>query len=154
MLTIENAQLTDAKFLTELTLRSKDYWNYGSDLMEEWRESLTVTSSYIASNKVIVLKQRGTIIGYYSVVHLAEAEVELDNLFIDPIYIGNGHGDRLMKHFLDQQREKGTVRITLYSDPNAEAFYTKYGFKVIGRVESSQPGRFLPTMERTVIPDK
>lgn len=35
---ITNAKREDAKTLTELTIRSKNYWGYGHAQIEEWRD--------------------------------------------------------------------------------------------------------------------
>jgi len=44
---IEKANKTDAKQLTELTIRSKSHWNYSKQQIEAWRNDLTVTEDYL-----------------------------------------------------------------------------------------------------------
>ena len=52
---IIRAQKNDAKHLTELTLRSKNYWNYGEQQIEEWKEELTISEDYIEENEIFQL---------------------------------------------------------------------------------------------------
>lgn len=149
-LSFENASILHADVLTALTFRSKDHWKYGADQLMQWKEALTISPTYIETNEVIVLKHNHVIIGYYSYIDAEAFAVELDNLFIDPDYIGQGYGTVLMHHFLNRMKEKNTVKIMLYADPHAEQFYAKHGFKVIGEFESSQAGRYLPMMGLTI----
>ena len=51
---IGKANKTDAEKITELAIRSKDYWNYGAKQIEEWRDGLTITSKYIDENQVYI----------------------------------------------------------------------------------------------------
>ncbi|HKO76105.1 MAG TPA: GNAT family N-acetyltransferase, partial [Flavobacterium sp.] len=73
--------------------------------------------------------------------------VLLDNLFILPEYIGKGFGKYLMNDFLNRMKEEKFNKITLDSEPNAESFYLKFGFKKIGEFETSIKNRFMPIME-------
>ena len=97
--------------------------------------------------KFIKLKKDDKLIGYYSFQSVDYEKVKLDNLFIDPEFIGRGYGKILMSHFFKQAKNKGFKNIYLDSDPNAEKFYQNLGFKVIGQLESSIKNRFLPIME-------
>ncbi|MFT6245466.1 MAG: hypothetical protein ACJA0U_003079 [Salibacteraceae bacterium] len=44
---IEIASTSDAKDLTDLTIRSKSYWGYSSEQIEEWRDDLTISADYL-----------------------------------------------------------------------------------------------------------
>lgn len=70
----------------------------------------------------------------------------MDNFFIHPNYIGKGYGKVMMEDFMARVKGKAN-KITLDADPNAALFYRKLGFKVVGKLATSIPGRFLPVME-------
>lgn len=144
---IEKAQIDDAKKLTELTIRSKSFWSYSAEQIEEWRDDLTISSEYIDQVNVYKLIEENELIGHYSYFELDQKTVKLDNMFLEPTLISTGRGKVLMNHFVQHVRDNGVEKIQLDSEPNAEAFYRKCGFKVIGQLESSIKNRFLPIME-------
>lgn len=147
---ITKADNTDADKLTALTIRSKSYWDYGTEQIEKWRNVLTITTEYIENNEVYLLIDNGQLIGYYSFFKESEKAIKLDNLFVDPPFIGKGYGKKLMDDFYLRIKKAGYEKIVLDSDPHAEEFYKKLGFRVVGKLETSIKNRFLPIMELEV----
>ncbi|MDH3323686.1 MAG: GNAT family N-acetyltransferase [Flavobacteriaceae bacterium] len=143
---IEKAKKIDAEKLTALTIRSKSYWDYSSEQMKVWKDELTISSDYIDCNEVYILKDKKAFIGYYAFIILNDKKVKLDNIFIEPKYIGKGYGKHLMNNFMNQIKLNGFEKIELDSDPNAVDFYKKFGFKVVGQLASSIKDRFLAIM--------
>ncbi|MEX0273911.1 MAG: GNAT family N-acetyltransferase [Flavobacteriaceae bacterium] len=144
---IERAHKVDATELTELTIRSKDYWNYGEKQIEEWREELTITPKYVEENHVYKGTKKGMLMGFYAYNPENSKNVKLNFLFVAPEFIGHGCGKILMTDFLRRIEKKGYEKVVLDADPNAEKFYERMGFKAIGKLKSSIEGRFLPIME-------
>jgi len=144
---VEKANITDNEILTAITKKSKAYWGYSEEQILKWSTNLTVTQDYIKENRTFKLIKENTIIGYYSYILKEEKIVKLDNLFVLPEYIGKGFGKYLMDDFLSRMREEEIEKVTLDSEPNAEKFYLKIGFKKIGEVETSIKNRFMPIME-------
>ncbi len=138
---------SDAKALTELTMRSKDFWNYGIELIESWREELTITPHFIEDTEVYKLQSHDGILGFYAYSFQQERTVKLEFLFIEPNEIGKGIGKLLINDFLKRLKSTKTKRILLDADPNAEEFYQKFGFQSVGKLASSIEGRYLPIME-------
>lgn len=149
---VKKALKEDHIALTILTKLSKNHWGYGAEQIKLWADDLTVSAEYIESNYVFKLCIDDTIIGYYAYCFeedKGKQTIVLDNLFINPEYIGKGLGKYLMEDFLKRIDKENWESIVLYSDPNAEKFYHKLGFEVIGQKETSIPGRFLPKMKLT-----
>ncbi len=144
---IEKATPKDYEILTQITKKSKAYWGYSEEQIEKWNDNLTISQNYIQTNTVFKLTNKNTIIGYYSYINKQENIVKLDNLFILPDYIGKGFGKYLIQDFLIRMRDNNCKKITLDSEPNAEKFYQKMGFKKIGQFETSIKNRFMPIME-------
>ena len=144
---IEKAFKTDSKDLTALTLRSKGYWNYGKNQIEQWREELTITEKYIENNQVYKLVINTVLIGFYAYKAKNKTVVKLNYLFIEPKHIGKGYGKLLMQDFLKRTEDSDFENAILDADPNAEEFYAKLGFRVIGKLNSSIKDRYLPIME-------
>ncbi|MCV9930212.1 GNAT family N-acetyltransferase [Flavobacterium sp. LS1R49] len=146
-MTIEKANITDHEILTEITKKSKAYWGYSAEQILQWDKNLTITQEYIKDNYVFKLLSEDLTIGYYSYFIEEKQNVILDNLFVRPEYIGKGFGKYLMDDFLNRIRESKFEKITLDSEPNAEAFYSKVGFVKVGEFETSIKNRFMPIME-------
>jgi ribosomal protein S18 acetylase RimI-like enzyme len=146
-MTIEKAISSDHQTLTEITKKSKAYWGYSDKQIEIWSEFLTVTKVYITTQSVYKVIVENKIAGYYSFLYEDEKTVKLDNLFFLPEYIGKGLGKAVMNHFLELISKTNVTKIILNSEPNAEHFYTKFGFVKVREIETSIPNRFLPVME-------
>ncbi|OXA98933.1 hypothetical protein B0A75_12760 [Flavobacterium oncorhynchi] len=146
-MTIEKANIIDDEILTSITKKSKAFWGYSAEQIQEWDKNLTISQDYIKEHNVYKLTVNNLIIGYYSYFFKDEREIELDNLFILPEYIGKGLGKYLVLDFLNRIKDQKAERIILDSEPNAEDFYAKMGFVKIGEFETSIKNRFMPIME-------
>ncbi len=149
---IEKAHRGDAEKITDLTIRSKNNWNYGDSQIAEWKDELTITSKYIDENQVYKLTINNELIGFYAFRPENNELVKLNFLFIEPKYIGKGHGKILITDFVKRIEKTGYKKATLDADPNAEKFYESVGFKVVGKLKSSIKDRFLPIMEIEIKP--
>ena len=143
---IEKANLIDNEILTDITKKSKAYWGYSEEQILKWDSNLTISQEYIEKNQVFKLTYENIIICYYSYI-IIEKNVKLDNLFILPEHIGKGFGKFLINDFLNRIKKEKFKKVILDSEPNAENFYIKIGFKKIGEFETSIKNRFMPIME-------
>lgn len=144
---ILKANPNDYEILTQITKLSKAYWGYSKEQILKWNDNLTISEVYIINNNTFKLSFEDKIIGYYSYIIEKENDIKLDNLFILPECIGKGYGRFLIKDFLNRMKNQNFKKIILQSEPNAEEFYTKMGFKKIGAFETSIKNRFMPIME-------
>ncbi|MCO5228215.1 MAG: GNAT family N-acetyltransferase [Thermomicrobiales bacterium] len=72
----------------------------------------------------------------------------LDDLFIDPTFIGQGLGGRLLQHLITLARNRGISAIEFDAEPHAVGFYERYSAHTIGERSSTVvPGRTLPITE-------
>lgn len=148
---IIQANTDDHIILTEITKKSKAYWGYSEDQMNEWSNLLTITKDYIKNNKVYKLCVNNSVVAYYSYFNIEENSVRLDNLFVLPESIGKGYGKLLMTDFILKIKQSKRARILLDADPNAQKFYESFGFTKIGQIETSIKDRFLPIMEKKLL---
>ena len=139
---------TDAERITEIALISKAFWGYSEELVESWRDDLTVTSKMIETMKVFKFLQEDVIVGFY-ILNIPDTDsVELEFLFVLPDFIGKGIGEELLNNAVKEEKLMHCHTMTVLADPNAETFYQSQGFKVIEKKKSSIPNRFLPVMEK------
>lgn len=121
-MTIQKAIPSDHEILTQITKKSKAYWEYSNEQIEIWAQFLTVSKEYIETNPVYNLVAEDQIVGYYSFFHESENTIKLDNLFVLPEFIGKGFGKVLMNDFLLRIKDQNVQKIVLNSEPNAEIF--------------------------------
>ncbi|MEM7208011.1 MAG: GNAT family N-acetyltransferase [Pseudomonadota bacterium] len=146
---VRPAARSDAAALTDISFRAKAYWGYSDEFMRLCTNELTVTAHDIESPDFLyyVAESSSGTIGFYSLAVLTKTEYELDAMYIDPDYIGQGIGKTLIQHARVTSRGKGIECLTIQSDPNAEAFYKAMGATKIGERESaSVGGRMLPLL--------
>jgi N-acetylglutamate synthase-like GNAT family acetyltransferase len=108
---------------------------------------LTVRAQAIQENVYMVLEEAGSIVGYYSLEAPQDTSITLENLFIEPAWIGKGCGSALLRHALHKAAEQGYTTVVLESEPNAVGFYRKMGAEQYSQLDSKLvPGLILPLM--------
>lgn len=144
---IRPARPDEIQDLSDLCLRSKAHWPYDAVFIEACRDELTVHASDIEQHALRVAELAGRPVGVIKLVSTANS-VDLDLLFVDPDYIGEGIGRALLEWGIDFARAQGFHSMTTVADPYAESFYALMGFEKTGEAPSgSIPGRTLPAME-------
>lgn len=144
----------DAEILTKISFESKAYWDYPKEYFENWKNELTIRPDFIKKNQVFVLENGREVIGFYSVAELL-ADIEafgimiekgnwLDHLFISPMHIGKGYGEKMFMHLRNFCKEKGLTEIKIFADPNSRGFYEKMGCKYIREFPSAIAHRTIP----------
>ena len=137
----------DAELLTVLALRSKAHWGYSVEFMAACREELTQSPKKISAAEFyfFVSEVEGTLTGFYALEQLSPGQFELEALFVEPDWIGQGIGRLLMEHAKAEARRQGGKSIHIHADPNAAGFYEAMGGILTSKKEfASIPGRFLP----------
>ena len=144
----------EAQLLSALALRSKGYWGYSADFLDECRSELTVDESRFGSDgyQCFVALVGNSIVGFYALEKLSANAYELDALFVEPERIGSGVGRFLVQHAVQRLSERGAERLLIQGDPNATGFYVAAGARTIGsRKSGSIPGRELPLFEIEIV---
>lgn len=158
---IRRAKREEAKILTKISFRSKEYWNYPQKYFEIWRNELTITPGYIEANEVFVFELDGDVVGYYSLVELSEdIEVSgitidkgfwLEHMFIEPAKIGNGIGTRMFNHLRNRCHSRGINELGILADPNSRGFYEKMGCVFNREYPSTIKNRTTPYLQLRIL---
>jgi N-acetylglutamate synthase-like GNAT family acetyltransferase len=141
------AKPTDANTLTKIALESKAHWGYTDEQLESWRDDLTILPETFDSwngSKFVIDDE---IAGFYLLNRVNARTCYVEFLFVRTKFIGKSIGKQLIEHAIVSCRTNSCEVLNVLSDPNAESFYAKHGFKTMYQTESSIPGRFLPEME-------
>ncbi len=144
------ADISDAKKLTEIALKSKTFWGYSKLDLESWREDLTITPKMITKCNICKFIVDDIIAGFYVLNPPKEDLIELEMLFVTPEFIGKGIGKKLLLHSFKKAIHLNAKYMTLLADPNAVPFYESKGFYEIDKKESSIANRFLPVMQKNL----
>lgn len=143
-------RVSDADTLTEIAMRSKAHWGYDRSFMAACRAELTMTPARILDEVVVVAESdSGEPVGFGSYRRNGGNTVEITNCFVVPEAMGAGVGRRIVSA-LDASAEAESMAVMLVdSDPQAQVFYERLGFSLIGESPSgSIAGRLLPRLRR------
>ncbi len=149
-MTIRRARPDEADALTALATRAKAHWGYGAEFMARVSEAMTLVAADIGAHEVHVLEDpSGAMVGFHRVIPGDQAELE--DMWVEPDAMGQGHGRRLFEHAVAIARSLGATVLELDADPNAVGFYERMGMERTGETPSTLiPGRALPRMRITL----
>ena len=134
---------SDLEFLNEIIKASKSYWGYDVDFMKKFMEKFALTSDYIGQKNTYVASLETNNVGLYSFSRNKDNQLELDNFFLHPDYIGQGVGKIMWDHCVKSAKSYKDRFFLLWSDPHAEGFYFKMGCEKIGERKSPMmPNRY------------
>jgi putative acetyltransferase len=129
---IRIATTEDAQSIHELhtiSVRSLCKEHYSEEQINAW-----LTGRYpegyrgIARHEMFVFEDDDGIKGFG---HAVEGEILA--IFVDPEYINQGIGSDILKHAIKLATKDKTCLVKLKSTLNASGFYSKFGFKVVGK---------------------
>lgn len=152
-LRLRPARLDEAGRLSALALRSKAHWGYDAVFLEQCRAELAVRPGYIEDGLCLVAEDADGILGFIACDRIAADRAEISHLFVAPEAIGRGVGRALIDAAVAKLEAQGVLVLQTASDPHAEAFYHRAGFRTVGcQPSESIPGRLLPTVRRQLAP--
>ena len=70
----------------------------------------------------------------------------LEDLWVEPAWIGRGVGRLLFEHAAEQARERGARRLEWEAEPNAQGFYEHLGATYVRDSEVTEWGRVLDVL--------
>ena len=130
--------------LKEIALAAKGFWGYEPERVREWADQGDFSPERLRELTVFVAEADGRAIAWASLI--ARDEVAwLEDLWVEPDWIGKGVGARLFRHAADHARSSGAHALEWEAEPNALGFYEKMGGKHV-RDSRSEWGRTLSVM--------
>jgi ribosomal protein S18 acetylase RimI-like enzyme len=147
---VQRALPSDAETLTRIAHAAKRHWGYPEEWIARWRDDLTFTPAYIREHSVFTIGEANRIMGCCA-FDIHETSLEIAHMWMLPEYMGKGLGRQLLAASLEAMIDQyPRPLITVISDPNAQRFYERSGFRKTGMTESYPPGRFLPVLEKRI----
>jgi GNAT superfamily N-acetyltransferase len=148
MIPIRRVRPGETDALSRIAIAAKRHWGYPEHWTEIWIPQLTFTPDYFETNESWAAVEQDAPIAFYT-VQARNGSAWIENMWVDPAWIGRGVGRQLYIHAMIRSRELGHKILQLEADPNALGFYEKMGMKKIGERRSEVDGqpRILPIME-------
>jgi GNAT superfamily N-acetyltransferase len=113
----------DHQRVRELTFESKAHWGYDRDFVRRWAEGLTFESE----QERWVAEVDGVIVAWAGLFPPVDGVAVLDDLWVDPAWLGHGLGRQLFELAADRARELGAERLEWGAERHALGFYEKMG---------------------------
>ena len=113
--------------------------------MREWADQGDFTPQRLQELIVFVADSGGSAIGWASLIPKGEVGW-LEDLWIDPDWIGKGVGSLLFRRSANLARTLGARRLEWEAEPNAIGFYEKMGGTYVRESEQTEWGRYLSVM--------
>ena len=137
---IIRAKPSEAATLSAIAWAAKAFWNYPSDWMEQWREQLTITPTFIAENEAFGAIINRQTVAFHALLQSADV-LRLEHLWVLPDWMGQGIGRALFRHAAERAAARGALNLTIEADPNAEPFYRRMGAVRSGVIATEIDGR-------------
>ena len=130
--------------LQAIAIAAKCHWGYPPAMVQGWAD-VDLTPAALSARRVFVADVGDQAVGWASLIQRGELCV-LDDLWVDPDWMGQGIGTDLFAHALDQARATGASRMEWEAEPNASGFYAKVGGRYLRDSEPTAFGRVLAVM--------
>ena len=144
-ISIRPPRADEGERLRAIARAAKAYWGYDEDWVHGWAAQGDFSPEALAARPVLVAELGGHAIGFASLILEGETCV-LDDLWIDPNWIGRGIGTRLFEACAERVRDLGATRMEWEAEPNAVGFYEKLGGRYLRESEPTELGRVIPVM--------
>lgn len=141
---IRSGKPNEGARLKEIAIAAKGFWGYEPDRVRQWADAGDFSPQRLGRLIVFVAESEGRAIGWSSLIRRGDVGW-LEDLWIEPEWIGKGIGAVLFRHTAAHARELGATRLEWEAEPNAIGFYEKMGARYL-RDSVSEWGRTLWVM--------
>ena len=132
----------DFERLRAIAVEAKAHWGYDRALVEEWAHDGDFEPESLRRRLLYVAEEDGRPVGWAALIPRGEVGW-LEDLWVDPAWIGRGLGRALFEHVAAAARERGARRLEWEAEPNAHGFYERMGAAYLRDSEETEWGRVL-----------
>jgi GNAT superfamily N-acetyltransferase len=146
-LTIRIREGTEADFerLRAIAVEAKAQWGYDRALVEEWAQGGDFEPESLRARLLYVAEAEGAPVGWAALIPRGEVGW-LEDLWVEPAWIGQGLGRALFEHVAAEARRRGARRLEWEAEPNAQGFYEHLGGAYVRDSEETEWGRVLQVL--------
>lgn len=98
-------------------------------------EAVSIPVEQFTGGMVLVATRGEAISGFVALAPRQDSGIELDGLFVEPVWWKQGIGTRLMAAAEALAVGRGNTHIHVVANPRAENFYVRCGYAVVGTTE-------------------
>jgi len=131
--------------LREIAVEAKAHWGYDRALVEEWALGGDFDPESLRKRLLYVAESDGRPVGWAALIPRGEVGW-LEDLWVDPPWIGRGVGRMLFEHVAAEARQRGARRLEWEAEPNAQGFYEHLGATYVRDSEETEWGRVLEVL--------
>jgi GNAT superfamily N-acetyltransferase len=131
--------------LREIAVEAKAHWGYDRARVEEWGMRGDFEPESLRARELYVAEADGEPVGWGSLI-VRGGVGWLEDLWIDPPWIGRGIGRLLFERVADGARALGARRLEWEAEPNARGFYERMGATYVRDSEVTEWGRVLDVL--------
>jgi GNAT superfamily N-acetyltransferase len=142
---IRSVEPDEGERLLEIAIAAKSYWGYDLERVVQWAAMGDFSPQGLREKEVYVAETQGQVIGWASSMSRGDL-CWLDDLWIEPEWIGRGVGSLLFRHVLERAKQRGATQIEWEAELNAIGFYEKMGGRYLRDSAPSIWGRVTPVM--------
>jgi GNAT superfamily N-acetyltransferase len=130
---IRDALPDDALALEALQRRSSDVWEDDRVQLAAHPDAIEPPHQAIADGRVrVAIDGNGRPVGFSVALPAEDGAYELDDLFVEPDWMGFGVGRLLVEDVAARAAIEGAISITVTANPRALGFYERLGFRSTG----------------------
>ena len=142
---IRRADPREGERLREIAIVAKSHWGYDVDRVREWAARGDFSEKGMRDKEFFVAEVGGRVVGWSALIP-REDVCWLDDLWIEPEWMGRGVGGRLFRHAAERAKRLGARRMEWEAERHAIGFYEKVGGRYLRDGEPSDWGRANPVM--------
>ena len=142
-LQLRPARPDEGEQLREIAIASKAHWGYDLDRVRAWAAAGDFSPEALRSKELWVVEVDGRALGWAALIPKREL-CWLDELWIEPAWIGKGIGRMLFQHAAERGRRLGAKRMEWEAERHAIGFYEKMGGRYLRDSTPGVWGRFSP----------
>jgi len=139
------AKPRDVERLNEIAIAAKAHWGHDPSWVKQWVAAGDFARVAVSRDEAWVVEIDGTIAGW-SALQLRGEVAWLEDLWVDPAYMGRGVGTALFRDATTRATSAGAQRMEWEADLDAVGFYKRMGGRPVRDSDVTELGRILPIM--------
>jgi N-acetylglutamate synthase-like GNAT family acetyltransferase len=139
------AERRDISRLDEITVAAKAHWGHDLSWVRQWVAAGDFARVAVTRGQAWLAEIDGTIAGW-SALQLRGEVAWLEDLWVDPAYMGRGVGTGLFRDAMTRATTAGARRVEWEADLDAVGFYERMGGRRVRDSDVTELGRVLPIM--------
>jgi GNAT superfamily N-acetyltransferase len=145
-LKIRAARPDEGPRLKEIAVAAKSFWGYERQSVQRWADDGDFSPAGLARLAAFVAEEGGHAVGWAALLRKSDGWW-LEDLWVEPAWMGKGVGSRLFRHAAAHARSAGAKRLHWEAEPHAVEFYERMGGRYVRDSKPTVWGRIVPIME-------